>query len=68
MELITIFDHVCAFANLILIAEPNAFKQFNDGNNPFIAPIIQTAFDILFLYLFLLLKFRLIFFDLSLVK
>jgi hypothetical protein len=30
MELINIFDHVCAFANLILIAEPNAFQQFNE--------------------------------------
>ncbi len=68
MELITIFGYVCAFAYLIFIAEPSAFKHLNDGNNPFIAPIIQTAFDILFLYLFLLLKFRLIFFDLSLVK
>ena len=68
MELITIFDHVCAFANLILIAEPNAFKQFNDGNNPFITPIIQTAFDILFFYLLLLPKFRSIFFDLKVIK
>ena len=68
MELITIFDHVCAFANLILIAEPNTFKQFNDGNNPFIAPIIQAAFDILFFYLLLLPKFRSIFFDLKVIK
>ena len=65
---LSIIDHVGAFANLILIGEPNAFKQFNDGNNPFIAPIIQTAFDILFFYLLLLPKFRSIFFDLKVVK
>ena len=68
MELITIFDYVCAFANLIFIAELNALKHLNDGNNPFIAPIIQTAFDILFFYLLLLPKFRSIFFDLKVVK
>ena len=68
MELITIFDYVCAFANLIFIAELNALKHLNDGNNPFIAPIIQTPFDISFLYLLLLPKFRSIFFDLKVVK
>ena len=68
MELITIFDYVCAFAYLIFIAEPSAFKHLNDGNNPFIAPIIQTAFDILFFYLLLLPKFRSIFFDLKVMK
>jgi len=40
MEPITIIDYVGAFANLILIAEPNACKQFNNRTNPFIAPII----------------------------
>ena len=68
MELITIFDYVCAFANLIFIAELNALKHLNDGNNPFIAPIIQTAFDILFFYLLLSPKFRSIFFDLKVIK
>ena len=68
MELITIFGYVCAFAYLIFIAEPSAFKHLNDGNNPFIAPIIQTAFDILFFYLLLLPKFRSIFFDLKVMK
>jgi len=51
-----------------LIGEPNAFKQFNDEIILFIAPIIQTAFDILFFYLLLLPKFRSIFFDLKVVK
>ena len=68
MEPITVIDYVGEFANLIFIAEPNAFKQFNDGNNPFIAPIIQTAFDILFFYLLLLPKFRSIFFVLKVIK
>lgn len=68
MEPITVIDYVGEFANLIFIAELNAFKHLNDGNNPFIAPIIQTAFDILFFYLLLLPKFRSIFFVLKVIK
>lgn len=65
---VSIIDHVGAFTNLILLGEPNAFKQFNNGNNPFIAPIIQTGFDVLFFYLLMLPKFRSIFYDLKMIK
>jgi hypothetical protein len=65
---VSIIDHVGAFTNLILIGEPNAFKQFNNGNNPFIAPVIQTGFDVLFFYLLMLPKFRSIFYDLKIIK
>ena len=68
MEPITVIDYVGEFANLIFIAELNALKHLNDGNNPIIAPIIQTAFDILFFYLLLLPKFRSIFFVLKVIK
>ena len=62
---LSIVDHIGALTNLTLIGEPKAFEELNGGNNPYTAPIVQTALDVLFLYLLLLPKYRRIFFELK---
>ena len=62
---LSITDHVGALTNLTLIGEPLAFEQFNGGGNPYAAPIVQTALDIVFLGLLLMPRFQRIFFKLA---
>lgn len=61
---ISLVDHVGAFTNLALIGEPLALKAFSGGNSPYLAPTVQTTFDIIFFYLLMLPRFRRIFFKL----
>ncbi|MEM7117556.1 MAG: hypothetical protein AAF614_34305 [Chloroflexota bacterium] len=63
---VSIVDHGGAFISLALIGEPAAFEALNpSGSSPWVAPIIQTALDFVFLYLILLPKNRRLFFELS---
>ena len=63
---VSIVDHGGAFISLSLIGEPAAFEALNpSGSSPWVAPIIQTALDFVFLYLVLLPKNRRLFFELS---
>ncbi len=64
--IVSIVDHGGAFISLSLIGEPVAFETLNpSGSSPWVAPIIQTALDFVFLYLILLPKNRRLFFELS---
>ena len=65
---LSIVDHIGALTNLTMIGEPLAFEQFSGGGNPYVAPVIQTAFDVLFFGLMLMPRFRDIFFKLSASK
>jgi hypothetical protein len=60
---LSIVDHIGALTNLSLIGSPIAFKEFNGDGNPFTAPVVQTALDILFFYLLLIPRFRGLFFE-----
>ena len=62
---LSIVDHIGALTNLTLIGAPVAFEQFNEGQNPYTAPVIQTLFDIIFFYLLLLPRYRKLFFELK---
>jgi hypothetical protein len=63
---VSIVDHGGAFISLSLIGEPIAFEAMNAaGSSPWVAPIIQTALDFVFLYLVLLPTNRRLFFKLS---
>ena len=63
---VSIVDHGGAFISLSLIGEPVAFEALNpSGGSPWVAPIIQTALDFVFLYLILLPKNRRLFFEIS---
>ena len=63
---VSIVDHGGAFISLSLIGEPVAFEDMNSsGSSPWIAPIIQTALDFVFLYLVLHPKNRRLFFEVS---
>ena len=63
--IVSIVDHGGAFISLSLIGKPIAFEALNSsGNSPWVAPIIQTALDFIFLYLILLPKTRRLFFEL----
>lgn len=62
---LSITDHIGALTNLSLIGEPIAFEQFNNGGNPYTAPVIQTALDVLFFVMLMLPGFRGIFFKLQ---
>lgn len=63
---VSIVDHGGAFVSLSLIGEPAAFEALNpSGSSPWVAPIIQTALDLVFLYLVLLPRNRRRFFELA---
>ena len=63
---VSIVDHGGAFISLSLIGEPVAFEALNpSGGSPWVAPIIQTALDLVFLYLIYLPNNRRLFFELS---
>jgi hypothetical protein len=62
---LSITDHIGALTNLTVIGEPLAFEQFNGGGNPFVAPVVQTVLDIVFLGLLLMPRFQRIFFKLA---
>lgn len=62
---LSITDHIGALTNLTLIGEPLAFEQFNGGGNPFVAPVVQTVLDIVFLTMLLTPRFQRVFFSLA---
>lgn len=62
---LSITDHIGALTNLSLIGEPLAFEQFNGGGNPFVAPVVQTILDIVFLAMLLMPRFQRVFFSLA---
>jgi uncharacterized membrane protein YqaE (UPF0057 family) len=48
---LSIVDHIGALTNLSVIGAPIAFEQFNEGSNPFTAPVVQTLLDVVFFIL-----------------
>ena len=60
---LSIVDHIGALTNMSLIGAPICFAGFNEGGDPFIAPVVQTVLDVVFLTLLLMPRFRRKFFE-----
>lgn len=62
---LSIVDHIGALTNMSLIGPPIAFEAFNEGGNPFTAPVVQTVLDVVFFVLLLMPRWRRLFFELK---